>query len=480
MSAEHQNEIAVYKKRWFLLAALCMLSVISQFLSKSFGTSDEILSVYYNVSLTELDWAVEGLYGGTAIITPLFAYLCYKDNFGFRMMTIIGSLCSLISCVAIVLSIAFPSLFPLLLASTFLQGVSYLICLSIGTFFAVLWFPEEQVHLAVACNINSIMIGVLFGSLLPTALLRQPPRNGTNLSLEHTNWSQGVYHALLPMYLVVTFILCFLLLFFVIYADDEPPQPPTVAMLLKRNRDVGAGETAQNKSFREYVILCKLLLKDIHFLMMNFVIGICYNINGLTILSMSQIVDEITRNGSLQLTSAFLSSLIVLIYAFSAVGSGFVVAKYLKHSRIFPWLIPVGTFLETIVGVMYFLSYHYKSLVSLFVANFVLGFGNRCASIPLFVVVTQHTYPINESFVSIWVTGFCSLFFVTFAAIDRAVSNAFSTGSVTIALTIILFTSFLFSLVIKPKNKRREVNETLTTESNELSERSPILSHGSR
>jgi len=49
------SSIAIYTKRWFLLAALCIVATLNIFLSKSFSTANEILGVYFQVSLAQLD-----------------------------------------------------------------------------------------------------------------------------------------------------------------------------------------------------------------------------------------------------------------------------------------------------------------------------------------------------------------------------------------------------------------------------------------
>ena len=468
---ENSDEIALYKKRWFLLAAFCMFSLLTQFLSKSFGTSDEILKVYFNVSLADLDWAVEGLYGGTAMITPLFAYLCFKDKMGLRVMSIVGAVCLLVSCLVIILSVIVPVLFPLMIVSTLLQGVAYSVCLSVGPFFAVLWFPEEQVSHVVTWMIGCIVAGVSLGSILPAFLLKEPPRNGTAHFVlnETTNWIQTTYCTLLYMYIFVAVVMCLLLACFIAYVTDLPPKPPTVAMLLKRN--VSSIQTEQ--TFRDFLNVCKSLFKDVHFMIMNFVLGICYNSSILLILVLSQIVDAMLKNDPLVISRALLSGLVISTFGITAIASGLIVAKCLQSFKIHLALCKVGTFLQLIYSIIIFLSYYYKNVVGVFVAGAVLGVGNRCGSISLFVLVTQHTYPISESMVSIWVTGFGTLLIVLLAVIQRALFNAFSTEGVIIAQCVILCTFFVLSLFMKPINKRGQVGECSPVEANE---HTPILS----
>ena len=132
-----------------------------------------------------------------------------------------------------------------------------------------------------------------------------------------------------------------------------------------------------------------------------------------------------------------------------------------------------GTFLLFIRGLIIFLSYDHRSLAALFVAVVILGIGNCCADVSLFVVVTCHTYPISETFVSMWVAGIGALVFVALAVIQRVLFNAFSLRAAIIELTVVLFVSFILSLLMKPQNKREEVQEEY--QPTELNELTPIL-----
>ena len=471
-NASQQNEeISLYKKRWFLLIALCLYAAICMFLSKSFGTSDEILAAYFNASLIEIDWAMEGLYGGVALVTPIFAYLCYKDQIGFRVMSIIGTICLLTSNVAIVLSIIFPVLFPLMLVSTVLQGVAYAISRSASGFFAVLWFPEEQVDVAVALVIASVSIGVLSGSTLPVIFLKQPPQiNETTMLVNASaHWNASTYRTLLCMYSVVIVILVCLLIFFIVYASDLPPKPPTYVMLLKRQTDQLQRD---EKTFFDFLTLSKSLFADIHFGIIAFVLNIAFATSSLLLLIVSQIVDVVTADITLHVSPALLSGLIVVTNSFAAIVSSFVGANCLKFFEIYKKLSVAGTFVLLVGGSVLFLSYHYKSLVVLFIANVILGIGSRCVVVPLLVVITRHTYPVSETFVSIWVAGFGALVFVLLAVMQRVLSNAFSLRAAIFQLIFVQFVSFISSLLMRPKNKRKEAQENAAIESNELT---PIL-----
>ena len=206
--------------------------------------------------------------------------------------------------------------------------------------------------------------------------------------------------------------------------------------------------------------------------MIAFVLNVAFATPSLLLLIASQIVDVVTEDITLHVSPALLSGLMVLTNSFAAIVSGFVVANCLKFFEIYKKLSAAGTFVLLVGGLVLFLSYHYKSLVVLFIANVILGIGSRCIVLPLLVVVTRHTYPASETFVSIWVAGFGALVFVLLAIMQRVLSNAFSLRAAMFELIFVQFVSFISSLLMKPKNKRKETQENAAIESNELT---PIL-----
>ena len=63
----------------------------------------------------------------------------------------------------------------MMIVANLLQGVTYSVCFSVGLFFAVLWFPDHQVGLAIAFNFAVFPVGVILSSSVPPALLKSPP-----------------------------------------------------------------------------------------------------------------------------------------------------------------------------------------------------------------------------------------------------------------------------------------------------------------
>ena len=403
-------DIAVYSRRWVHLVFICMLSLLTQYISKSFGVANQIFAAYFETTLAALDWTTVGLYAGTALVTPAFAYLEFAELLGFRSIVICGTISLLIVCLVIILSVQFPVLFPALVAASFLEGVSYSVSFSVGPSFAAQWFPENQVGFAIACNNAAIYAGFGLGSLVPSLVLHPMPsvdqssKNDSNFSvlmtanittLTQSTWKQTTNISLMLMYSVICVVLFLSLVYFYIFATDLPPKPPTPAMYLKQF----GNQLCESKSFNAFIKYTKCLFKDVNYCLCLIISGISFNIGVLNVLHTSQAIEHILNPGfyNLTFTITLVSGLIQFTYITCAAISSVVSSKTLKTFKdnykaqvIFGSGLCVGAWICVLV------SFYLKSLVLTFIGNAAFGTGQAFANIPLIDAVTRHTYPLTK------------------------------------------------------------------------------------
>ena len=471
----------VYKKRWLLLAATCILTTLNQFLSKSFSTANEILVVYFQVSLVQLDWGCIGLYAGATLVTPVLAYLCYGKLIGFRNMAICGSFCSLLSCSCILLAIGYPFLFPIILGASLLQGVTYCICYSATTFFSVLWFPDNQVSLAIAFNSAAMIAGVIFGSTIPPALLKSPPitLNQENISMllrntptNFTQWHAATNKTLIYIYSVVGVILLLLLLFFYVLAEDKPPKAPTLALAKKRITDAKLKET---KSWSSFVGCTKELFFDKTFQFCINIAGVIYSLSLIEMLHLSQLLSHVISGSNMNNFVSLLGGYIVFTFAMSGLVSAFLSARILEYFQRHSLQIITGAGLLFGSCICLLFSYYFTFLAGFFVGNIAWGVAVRISAIPIEDIVTRHTYPKDETVVSVWMSGIGSMLAVLLPEAARLLSIYTVPESVLVFVTVITFLVFLLSFLFKPKNSRGQVDEELINENQNESETSQLI-----
>ena len=485
-SADDQNttwdSTEIYTKRWFLLAATFVYTASIIFLSKSFSIANEIWAVYFQVSLAAIDWACLGLYVGSALVTPVFAYLCFTKVIGFRSMSICGSLCLLLSCSCILVAIKYPSLFPIMVGVNLLQGVAYCVSFSAGAFFAVLWFPDNQVSLAIAFNSAAAVSGGILGSIIPPALLKNPKletmleNTSTFLhnNTEFMEWNKATNKTLTYIYLTVEVILFFLLLFFCMFAKDLPPKPPTLAQAKKRIIDATLNGT---RTWNGFVTCTKELFQDRTYLLIAVLTGIAFNLVIIEMLHLSQLVNVVIGNSKTNTSASLVSGFIILAFAITAFLSAFLSNRILLYFQRHTVQIIVGTGMLLGSVILTLVSYYGKFLPGFFIGNIWWGLSVRICVIPLLDVVTRHTYPKDETVVSVWVTGFCSTSVVLLAGTARLLTKYTKPESALISLVVIMFFVFSSTFFLKPNDNRGEAGQELISENQTESESSRLLSN---
>jgi len=472
--------IGNYKIRWFLLAASCLYTILNQFLSNSFSTANEILAIYFQVSLAQLDWASVGLYVGTVLVVPMFAYLCYAKVLGYKSMTICGCICLLISCGCILLTIKYIFLFPMMVVATLLQGIAYCVTFSVGSFFAVLWFPDDQVGIAIAVNAVAMLTGTITSSTVPAALLKDPPlvlmrqnssifqRNGSIVN----EWNTATYKSLMCLYSAVAVILVLLLLFFCCVAEDLLPKAPTFALAQKRITEAKSNE---KKSWKGFVACTKELAQNKDYLLCNGLIAVIYDLFIVEQLHLSKLVNHAISDSNFSISASVISGYIILAYALTSVVTAFLSAKILLYFHRYSEQIITGTGLLFVSGICLLLSYYYKYLVGFYLGNVAWGVGVRLAFIPLMDLVTRQTYPIDEIVVTVWMAGTGSAVLVLLTGFARLLTVHTSPDSALIFMSVVVLFVFLLSFFLKPKNRRGETDQRLANEQQNISESSQLI-----
>ena len=465
----NSNLVKIYTKRWVLLAAISIYTAAIIFLSKSFSIGNEIWVVYFDVSLAEIDWACLGLYVGSAAVTPIFAYLCFAKVIGFRSMSICGSLCLLLSCSCILVAINYPSLFPLMVGVSLLQGVAYCVSFSSAAFFAVLWFPDNQVSLAIAFNSASVVSGGVLGSNIIPALLKTPNLQNTSSVVQNNTdlieWNKATYKTLTYIYSAVGVILVLLLLFFFTFAKDLPIKAPTLALAQKRIIDTTLQET---RTWGGFVSCTKELFQDRTFLLISVITGITFNLIIVEMLHLTQLVHVILDDSKTNASASSMSGFIILAFALIAFPSAFLSNRILQRFQRPTLQIKVGAGMLLGSVSLILVSYYCKFLPGFFIGNIGWGLSVRICIIPLLDVVTRHTYPKDETVVSVWVNGFSSIGVVVLAGFVRLLTKYTNAVSALISLVVIMFFVFLSTFFLKPIDRRREAGQELITETSRL------------
>jgi len=476
------TETAVYPKRWLILISFCMVTVLTFFCSRSFTAANQIYADYYDVSLVIIDWAVLALHLGAVVATPVFAWFFFKQVAGFRIISITAACCLLISFSVILLSIQFPSLYPLMVLSNLLQGIAYIVGYTVGPSFAVLWFPDHQVGIAIASDLLSQNLGTALGAIVTSLVLRYPQELPTNYNPENINqtnatWFTETHNTLLKLYVPCACILLILIVFFLLFVTDLPPKPPTYALWLKQVRNNST--TAIDTSFSQFLLTLKSLYFEQNFILCSIILGISFNMIVVFQLQITSIVEQfdVQRIG-IYISNDIIGGILLGIFAFSNTIFGFASAKISNRWRNYSLQILVGLCVTFAVLVSMTLAFYYRYFYVFCVGILLYSIGTRIFAIPLLEVITRHTYPIDETLVSVLVGANGSVIIIIIGEIARIISSSTSVTNMLIFVCTCILAATILAFLINPKDKRHEIDLAREIQANQLpvsDETSPLL-----
>ena len=471
--------IAVYSRRWLILACACTVTLLTLFAAKSFTISNHIYAAYFDVKVGVIDWSVLGINIGTASITPLFTWLFFRQSIGFRKLLIVGTFCVLLSYLIIILAIHFPTLYPLMNVSNLFLGVAYISSFTIGPSFAVTWFPDHQVGVVIACDLLSQNLGILVGIITPSLVLKNPfVSNTTGLieeQMQHLRvWRNETHKNLLLIYAPGACTLFLLLIFYIVYATDLPPKPPTQAMLVKRRMTT----SLPKPTFSKYVDLLKLLFQDITFVLCTLICSLGITIIIILQLCINSIIPKLNiDNLGIHWASNVMGGALICIFFLTNMLFGFVAAKLTAKWKRYAAQIRLGLGLTFMTLLTLSLMFYYSKFVGFSICLFLYAVSSRIFILPLYEIVTRHTYPIDETMVSIWVGAISSVTCVIIGKTARVVLTYTAPVGLFVMMCMIMFATFILALFIRPIDKRAIIDRQKKDEDvQDLSEETALLS----
>ena len=448
--------------RWVILASFCMINVFVNFVSKSFAVANQIYAAYYGVSLAELDWSALAVFLGVGFCTPIFSWLFFKRTIGFRVFLITGSVCLLISYVFVLLSVQFVQLYPLMVVVNTLQGVAYLIHSTVGPSFAVVWFPNNEVSLAIAIDLFSHNVGIVLGSILPPVFLKNPPTNlVTNITADNFDalqekWKTETHKTLLFFYIPCAVVLLILILVFIAIGTDQPLKPPTHAMLAKRKM---TDKTPTTNSLSQFFDAVKSLHTDVNLVLCTIALNIIFCLSIPLYLSVTIIVESFNiQDLEINLSNDVMGGILIVSYSVSNIGFGFLSAKLSSVWKSFVRQAITGSFFAFLAFIGLTLSFYYRMFYSFWVCLVLYSFGARIFLIPMLEVITRHTYPVDEVFVNIWVTANAAITVLILSEIGRIILLYIAPIGLFIFMCVCVFIAFVLALIMNPNDKRSKID----------------------
>ncbi|XP_064415770.1 solute carrier family 49 member A3 isoform X2 [Latimeria chalumnae] len=233
------REFKTYKRRWFILAVVCLLNSSNAMLWLSFAPVADKVADFFRVSLDQVNW-LSLVY---LIVTIPFGLgtAWTLDTLGLRISVILSAWLNMIGSIVRFLSInqLMPQVysgFPILLFGQILCALAQPLVLFSPTKLAALWFPEHQRTTANMISSMSNPLGILLANFLSPLLV--PDKSSIPLML-------GVYS-------FPAVIVCFLAT--VGIHEKVPPSPPSASAMNSTSEPFFAGVKMLLKN-KAYIIL---------------------------------------------------------------------------------------------------------------------------------------------------------------------------------------------------------------------------------
>lgn len=443
---------SLYKIRWVLLIVFSFIEMTVGFVSTSFGVSSSTYATFFNQSAATIDLLTTGRSLGSIIAVPIFAYMNLSKRFTLRRL-ILGPQClKIVALTLIVLSSISPDYFAMAFVGVLIEGnTNTAMCLVFA--FIPLWFPDEQIGSALAIVSMSLFVGYTLAYTIPPNVLPHVPVNGTN-ETEMQNWEDEVAHDMLCMYIpcVVINLICLILIYF--FLIDAPPKPPTVAQAAKRVKVIKLDATPpEDKNGEVFLALVKQLMANMSFIIDCTISGLLGQSFLVEVILLNEALFEITDASETAVLSGKLLITMIACLVIGMIFAGVLIDRF-KSYKV---QIITSTALACLSAGISIAGFDIPALWVLYLGHALTGFTSGLGSIPTIELSTQHTYPMDETFVSFGRQWIVSVIAFILPEIGRVIFDSTGSGvSIFLYQMGLLGICFLLSFAISESYKRLE------------------------
>jgi len=454
-------ETRLYNVRWLLLAALFLIKSLNTITFAGSGLINNFYVSYFQVSHAAVDWVVLSAFVGSVLTTPVVATLAFFNLLPFRRMVILSALLLAAVMLSFVLALLSNRLFFLTVLSQIVSGVPASINEILPGIFATLWFPESQVGTAIGAIVFGTSFGNVIGAIALTHAVKVTVSHRNNITQnDSVNITKTVVAVLESrVNLIITYCSLFaisfiILLFLIKYAEDLPPLPPTTAQSLKRKSEF---YTRTNVRLEKVLSDSWKLISDWTFVIACVVFAIEYHISTFEYTLLGEMLRQMNSRFSFQ-QSTVISGYTVTCFSGGACAgcilSGFLTNRYKHYSR----QTIVGCLISFVASLGILFGFEFGRTWLLMLSNAVYGMATRISMVPLYDLITQHTYPINETISCGWMTCVQVLLAVVAAELSRLLFTYTGSLGVLIFHSGALLFNMLLVFLIKPKYGRLLLN----------------------
>jgi len=486
MTEQRNEETKLYSIRWFIIFLVGFVAIVSRTLRSSFGVVNDVYVSYFNISYELADWFTLIMLPGCTISCVLF-FILFTKSISIRNVAIMMSGSLSFTCICLIIAYVHMQFYPLILVGNFALGFVIAAIDLVSASYAINWFPEHQVGIALSANELGCSIGSLLGYIIPSNILLVPKQlNSTNITCssittQKPNTNQNLWFFTNQLRLIIfssvlLTIVALIFLCFAIFMKDKPPLPPTKAQakvrLQSREHEAQSGlDKTQLLQLLRTVTFNKVFWQVIFILSTS--IGAC---DTFVKMFMGEILKKLfIKIGDESSYNSF-SSLMLVCYEVGGIIGSILSGKIVDNFKNYHHQISVILAICLMSMISILLGYYFNSVVVLYVFYFSFGTCLGYLPTPSYEIVFQQFYPIDSGVLALMIRIVYSFINFTLGETPRWISNLLSSGiqvTVGLCMFILLSISFLTSLFLKPSYNRLAVNRNSEVLNEE---ETPILS----
>jgi len=490
MNEQRNEETKLYSIRWFIIFLIGFVAIVSRTLRSSFGVVNDVYVSYFNVSYVIVDWFTLIMLPGSVIFCVLFFLLSsFGKSISTSKLAILMSGCLSFTCICSIIAYVHTKLYPVMLVGNFVLGVVIAALDPVTASYAIDWFPEHQIGIALASKEIGACTGSLFGFIIPSNLLLVPNKqlNSTNVTgwplttqpNSNQNWFSKNQIQLIVFSSVLLTIAALITICFAIFMKKKPPLPPTKAQAKVR---LQLEEQSTLSSFdwnqlTKLLKLLKLVMLSKVFLQVIFILSAA--VGGCSTflkVFMGEILRKLFIELGYQNKYNALSGLALLCYVIGTILGSVLSGKLVDNFKNYHQQISIALASGTLSMIFILLGYYFNITALVFVFHVIFGICLGYLSTPCYEIIFQHFYPADSGILSLMIRISYSLATLILGESPRLILIWFPGGIAVIVYIIIFYLlSFVMSLFLKPNYNRLAANNNSEI-STRAEEEAPLLS----
>ena len=455
------SDLNVYSKRWLIALTITLQTFIVRYFMSSIGVVNNVYVEYFSISYIAVDWFTTIQYPGSLLVNLIVAWLIFSNMVGLRKLSIGIGLSCIFTSRSMLIASFFPQPYPVIYLGQFMAGASYSVVLMMAIKLANNWFPKHEIGKAMAATPIGSVLASITGFLIPTNLFNTSQtiqQNGSLADTKHftdfTANSKNIFTTYNGVLLAITLTMIVPVM---VMVQDKPPKPPTKAQALLRNSN--SVEVLPKDSALFFLKECFHILSSKVVLIVSFMEITRVSVISTETMFLSKILRPLSGNYSIKkdpnILSGYITSSFEVAAFFGLVSGAFVFDSFKKHLL----QIRIAFFCLFLCQLGVFSGTYLQTVEIIWVFNAFLGFMTAFAGIPIKDTAVQHLYPTKPGLIISLISFLIYSMLVVIVQMLRLLIMWLGGWSALLFLSILLFSSFSLTFVLRPDFKISQHNK---------------------